>query len=45
MHEELLALAAELRQATDHIKLNMNRFATIAGRPRPTRMAGRASKA
>jgi hypothetical protein len=29
MHEELLALAVCLRQATDHIKLTMNRFATI----------------
>lgn len=29
MHEELLALAVELRQATDHVKLTMNRFATI----------------
>lgn len=29
MYEEILAVAAELRQATDHLKLTMNRFATI----------------
>lgn len=29
MYEELMALAAELRQATDHLKLTINRFATI----------------
>lgn len=32
MHEEVLALAVELRQATDHIKLTINRFATIGSR-------------
>jgi hypothetical protein len=29
MYEELIGLAAELRQATDHLKLTINRFATI----------------
>src|SRR5690242_14918894 len=29
MHEEILALAAELRRATDHIRLTMDRYATI----------------
>jgi hypothetical protein len=29
MYEDILGLAAELRQATAHIKLTMNRFATI----------------
>lgn len=29
MYEEILALAAELREATDHLKRTMDRFATI----------------
>ena len=29
MYEELMAIAAELRQATDHLKLTINRFATV----------------
>jgi hypothetical protein len=31
MYDEIMALAAELRQATDHLKLTINRFATIGG--------------
>lgn len=31
MYEELSALTEELRHATDHIKLTMNRFATVGG--------------
>jgi hypothetical protein len=29
MYDELLVLAAELRQATDHLKLTINRFTTV----------------
>jgi hypothetical protein len=29
MDDEFLALAAELRQATDHLKLTINRFAAV----------------